>query len=485
MIDPDSRIHGERSPTSAEAVARIIDRDAVLGVSGFGRVGYPKAVPEALADRDGDYTLTVVSGGGVGPEIDDVLAGAGHVARRFPYQSSATLRAAANEGRVAFHDRHIARFADEIRQERTASVDVAVVEAVAVGDDWLVPSTSIGHTASFVTAADRLVVEVNEAQPLALQRLHDVYRRGQPPNREPIPLDRPGGRIGSPRVSFDPSKLDAVVCTDRPDTPYTFRDPSERDERIADHLSAFLAREMNRNPVLSDALTIEFGVGSLGNALAGALGNVDFGDRDLRYFGEVVQDGLLDLLDDGTIAAASATSLALSTESQERFFERIDDYASDVVLRPAAVSNSPTLIDRFGVVAVNSALEVDLYGNVNSTHIGGTQLVNAIGGSGDFSRNAAVPIIALPSTASDGDISRIVPMVPHVDHTEHDVSIVVTEQGTADLRGLSPLKRARRLIDACAHPDFRTDLQAYLDRAIEAGGHVPHDLPTAFDWTDE
>jgi len=190
---------------------------------------------------------------------------------------------------------------------------------------------------------------------------------------------------------------------------------------------------------------LQFGVGSLGNALMGVISKVDFGDRDLIYYGEVIQDGLLDLLDEGRLRSASATSLALSAAGQDRLFNHVDRYADDVVLRPADVSNSPVLIDRFGVVAVNSALEVDLYGHVNSTHVNGSRVLNGIGGSGDFTRNAPLSVIALSSTVS-GDISRIVPMVTHVDHTEHDVDVIVTEQGVADLRGTSPVERAERLV---------------------------------------
>ncbi|HET7323478.1 MAG TPA: acetyl-CoA hydrolase/transferase C-terminal domain-containing protein, partial [Halococcus sp.] len=147
------------------------------------------------------------------------------------------------------------------------------------------------------------------------------------------------------------------------------------------------------------------------------------------------------------------------------------------------VSNNPALIEQFGVVGVNSAVAVDLYGNANATHIGGTDIISGIGGSGDFNRNCRVGIIALPSTAGSGDISRIVPLVTHVDHTEHDHSIVVTEYGVADLRGRSPRERMESLIEI-AHPAFRDALYAYRDRALDNGGHVPFDRETAFSWHD-
>ncbi|ELZ51240.1 succinate CoA transferase [Halorubrum coriense DSM 10284] len=482
---PATRLGGDLPFAAPEEAAALVPETATLLVSGFGGVGYPKLVPEALAAADDERDLTVVSGGGVGDEIDRDLVESGDMARRYPFVPNETSRAAANEGRIQFHDRHISRLADEVRfgglRAGMRGETIAVVEAVAVGPDWLVPSTSIGHTPAYVGVADRIVVEVNRAQPIDLARVHDVHVRDDPPNRRPIPLDDPLGETDGPAVRFDPGKLAAVVETDRADDPYEFREVSPTDEAIAENLGAFLKAELDRNPLLADAVNLQFGVGSLGNALMGALSDVDFGDRDLAYVGEVVQDGLLDMLDAGDLRGASATSLALSSEGQERLFADVERYAEDVVLRPADVSNAPELIDRFGVVGVNSAVEVDLYGNVNATHIGGTRVVNGIGGGGDFARNSRLGVVALPSTAVGGDVSRIVPLTPHVDHSEHDASVIVTEHGVADLRGRSPRERAEALT-AVADPSFREALDDYRARAGAGGGNTPHHLPSAFSW---
>ena len=482
---PDVRLGGDLPIASPEAAAALVPATATLLVSGFGGVGYPKLVPEALAAADDARELTVVSGGGVGDEIDRALVESGDMARRYPFVPNETSRAAANDGRIEFHDRHISRLADEVRfgglRAGLRGESIAVCEAVAVGPDWLVPSTSVGHTPAYVGAADRLIVEVNRAQPVELARVHDVHVRGDPPHRDPIPLDGPLGETDGPAVRFDPEKLAAVVETDRPDDPYEFRDVSPTDEAIAENLGAFLEAELDRNPLFDEAANLQFGVGSLGNALMGALADVDFGDRPVSYVGEVVQDGLLDMLDAGDLRGASATSLALSAEGQARLFDDVERYAEDVVLRPADVSNAPELIDRFGVVGVNSAVEVDLYGNVNATHLGGTRVVNGIGGGGDFARNCRLGVVALPSTAVGGDVSRIVPLTPHVDHTEHDASVIVTEHGVADLRGRSPRERAEALVEV-ADPTFREALDAYRDRAAAEGGNTPHDLETAFSW---
>lgn len=471
MTDAD-RIAADLSVIDAGDAADIVDPNDVVLVSGFGGVGYPKRVPEELAADDRDLSLTVISGGGVGGEIDDMLVESDQMARRFPFQTQDVSRRAINGGEIAFHDRHISRFGDEVRLGDFGNPDVAIIEAVAVGEDWLIPSTSIGHTPSFIAAADRLIVEVNRSQPRALEHVHDVYQRDMPPERDPIPIESPVDSISSPEVSFAPEKLAGVVETEHADDPYDFREPNTVDTTIADNLGAFLEAELERNPILAERICLQFGVGSLGNALMGALSEIDFGDNEVVYFGEVFQDGLLDAIDDGLLSGASATSLALSEEGQERLFEDVERYSEDVVLRPADVSNNPALIDQFGVVGVNSAVDVDLYGNANATHIGGTNLVNGIGGGGDFNRNCRLGIIALPTTAGGGEISRIVPNVPHVDHTEHDHSVIVTEHGVADLRGLSPAERMDAIVDV-AHPNFRDDLRQYRDRALDGGGHVP------------
>lgn len=482
MAELAPRLDGEFPITSAEKAASLIDPGDTVVVSGFGSVGYPKAVPLALTERDEPLYLTLISGGSVGDEIDVDLVKSGHVTRRFPYQSRAASRQRINAGEIDFHDRHISRLGTELGFGNFGSVDVAVIEAVSVGEDWLIPSMSIGSTPAFVSTADHLIVEINDAQPRSLQRIHDVYCRGRPPDQSPIPLENPDDRIGGPRIKFDPDKLVAVVRTERPDDTFTFKSPGEIYGTIAANLRRFLAEEMDRNPIYSDAMYFQFGVGSLGNALMGALEELDFGNREAAYFGEVIQDGLLKMLESDTFSFASATSLALSEEGRSMFFDDFDSYVDDVVLRPASLSNSPALIERFGVVAINSALEVDIYGNVNSTHVSGSKILNAIGGSGDFNRHSPVAITALPSQTADGEVSRIVPMVPHVDHTEHDVDVIVTEQGIADLRGLVPSERAEVLINNCAHPEIRQDLHEYVDRGASQGGHISTDLETALDW---
>ncbi|WP_137290460.1 acetyl-CoA hydrolase/transferase C-terminal domain-containing protein [Natronorubrum halophilum] len=475
------RLEGSIEPVDAATAAAHVDTDAVVAVSGFGGVGYPKALPLALADDDRELALTIISGGSVGKEIDTALVEAGAIARRYPYQARAAAREAVNDETIAYQDRFISKLGDEVTLGHVPTPDVAIVEAVAIGDGWFVPSLSIGHTAAYVRAAETLLVEVNDSIPREVGLFHDVYERALPPNRSPIPLEHPAERIGEARIEFEPTTLLAVVETETADDPYSFREPSATDREIASNLATFLESELDRCSIFDDRIALQFGVGSLGNALMGALSSIDFGDRDVFYYGEVFQDGLLEMIENGTLSGASATAFALSSDGQQRLFHDIDQYSESVVLRPADLSNSPALIDRFGVVGINSAVEVDLYGHANSTHVGGSRVLNGVGGSGDFNRNAALSITTLPSRRG-AETSCLVPMCPHVDHTEHDVSVVITEQGVADLRGRSPRERSRLLIEQCSHPQFVDDLEAYVARGEAAGGHIPHHLESAFSW---
>ncbi|OYR42730.1 acetyl-CoA hydrolase [Halorubrum sp. Ib24] len=478
----ERRLHGDVPTVDAEAAAAAVDADATVLTSGFGSVGYPKAIPLALASSPRDLSLTLVASGKVGDEIDVDLVGSGQVERRFSYQSSRVAREKTDAREIAFSDRNASSIGDEVQYGGLVDPDVAVVEAVAVGEDWFVPSTSLGQVPAFVEAADELYVELNRHQPLELQALHDVYRPDAPPDRGPIPLSDPGERIGTAHVGFDPENLAGVVETEIPDSTYTFRDPTDDDLAIAANLGSFLREELDRSPVFDDAVHLQFGVGSLGNALMGELQALDFGDREVVYFGELIQDGLFDMLDEGGLAAASATSLALTDEGQARLFEDVERYAEDVVLRPADVSNHPGLIDQFGVIGVNSAIEFDLYGNVNSTHVRGERMINGVGGSADFNRNSLITVCALPSALNDGAVSRVVPQTFHVDHTEHDVDVFVTEQGVADVRGLSPVERAELIVDRCAHPEFAPGLRSYLDDVCEREYHIPQDVERAAEW---
>ena len=475
----------------AEAAAALIRPGMTVGMSGFTGAGYPKAVPKALAariteahERGESFRLRVLTGASTAPELDGALARAGGIDFRLPYQSDPELRARINDGEIEYMDLHLGHVAQYAWFGFLGKIDLAIVEATAIlPDGRLLPSTSVGNNKTWLDLADQVIVEVNHRQPLGLDGMHDIYYgTALPPERKPIPLLAPGDRIGEPYLRVDPAKIVAVVDTDAPDRIGRFTPPDAVSKRIAGHLVEFFRHEIKAGRLSERLLPLQSGVGNIANAVLAGLREGGF--RGLSAFTEVIQDGMLQLIGDGTIEMASATSFSLSPEGVDEFVRNIERYRSRIVLRPQEMSNHGELIRRLGVIGINGLVEADLYGNVNSTHVAGSRIINGIGGSGDFARNGFLSCFVTPSTAKGGAISAIVPMVSHVDHTEHDVGVVVTEQGLADLRGLSPKQRARAIIANCAHPEYRPQLQDYFDRACRDshGKHTPHLLPEALAW---
>ena len=202
--------------------------------------------------------------------------------------------------------------------------------------------------------------------------------------------------------------------------------------------------------------------------------------RPFQMYTEVLQDSVLRLIMQGRVKFVSTCALTLSHEMQSFMYGNMDFFRPRVLLRPQEISNSPEIVRRLGVISINTAIEADFSGSINSTHVMGHNLMNGIGGSGDFTRNAYLSIFVCPSTAKNGSISSIVPLVSHQDHSEHSVQVIVTEQGVADLRGLTPDERAVRIIDNCAHPEYRDDLHRQLESM--KGGHAPLDIGSAFEF---
>ncbi|WP_343991351.1 acetyl-CoA hydrolase/transferase family protein [Nocardioides dubius] len=476
----------------ADAAAALIENGDNVGISGFTGAGYPKAVPTALHDRmtaaherGEEFRIGLWTGASTAPDADGVLARAHGVGTRLPYNSDPTMRALINSGEVDYIDAHLSHSAQHMWFGFYGRLDVAVVEVTAIlPGGLLVPSSSVGNNKTWLEQADRVILEVNHWQPREFEGFHDVYYgTALPPHRRPLELTEPMQRIGEPYLRVDPAKVVAVVETDRADRNSPFSAPDATSAAIAEHVVAFLRAEVAAGRMPENLLPLQSGVGNVANAVLAGLDASDF--TDLVAFTEVIQDGMLDLLDSGTLRAASATSFGLSDVGVARFMENISAYKGRILLRSEEISNHPELVRRLGVIAMNGLLEADIYGNVNSTHVMGSAIMNGIGGSGDFARNAFLNFFLTPSTAKNGAISAIVPMVSHVDHTEHDVHVIVTEHGLADLRGLSPRARAVRIIEQCADPRFRPALLDYTERAWAQrpdARHTPHLLDEALSW---
>lgn len=470
--------------TSAEAAAEWIRDGMVVGMSGFTRAGDAKAVPLALAERarKDPLKITLMTGASLGSDIDRTLAEVGAIARRMPFQADPTLRDAINRGEVMFIDHHLSETVELLRTRQIPGIDVAVIEAVAITETGgIVPTTSIGNSASFAILADKVIVEINTSQAPQLEGLHDIFIPRHRPQREPMPLMTVSDRIGVPAIEIPPEKIVAIVLTDKADSTSTVLPADAETEAIAGHLVEFFKREVALGRLTERLLPLQAGIGTVANAVMSGLASGPF--QHLTMYSEVLQDSTFDLFDAGKLDFASGSSITLSPARAASVFGDLARYKDRLVLRTQEVSNHPEIIRRLGIIALNTALEADIYGNVNSTHVLGTHVMNGIGGSGDFARNAYLSIFATKSVAKGGAVSSIVPMVSHVDHVPQDVDILVTEIGLADLRGLAPRERARAIIANCAAPPYSDMLRDYHEQAVaKRGGQTPHLLEQAFSW---
>lgn len=471
--------------TPDEAAALIFD-GAMIGFSGFTPAGAAKAVPKALAARARQMhaegkplAVRVLTGASTGANLDEALAQANAVAWRAPYQSSKTLRQRINAQQCQFMDLHLSHVAQMIEFGFLGNLDFAVVEASDITPDGRVYlTTSSGISPSVLRHADKVIIELNRHHSTRLYEMHDVTILPPPPHRSSIPIFHPMTKIGVPFANVDPAKVVGIVETDEPDGVAGFDEPDAVSAKIAEHIIAFLMNEMCAGRIPPEFLPLQSGVGNVANAVMLGLGaNPDV--PPFYMYSEVFQDALVDLMLDGRVLGSSATSLTLSESQLQRVYSDFNFFGPRVVLRPQEISNNPGVVRRLGVIAINTILEMDIYGCANSTHVCGTNLMNGVGGSGDFVRNSYLSILVAPSVAKGGRISAVVPMCSHVDHNEHSVQILVTEQGLADLRGLGPIERAETIISKCAHPAYREYLYQYLEDAPM--GHFRHDLAKVFE----
>ncbi|MDJ0330077.1 acetyl-CoA hydrolase/transferase family protein [Planococcus sp. S3-L1] len=472
----------ERVVTPEEAASWIQD-GMTLGLSGFTRAGDVKAVPFALVKRaeNESFKVNVFTGASLGSDIDRLFAEAGIVNKRLPFQAEPAMRKKINDGEMLFVDHHLSHTAEWVRTGVTEPIDFAIVEALSItADGMIIPTTSVGNSAVFAKHAKNIIVEINMAQPQLFEGLHDIYDTGKQGERLPIPVTAVDQRIGTVGIPIDMEKVRGIVFTEQLDSPSTIVPPDEDTEIMAGHLLEFLRAEIRAGRLTESLAPLQSGIGSVANAVLHGMVDSEF--KDLQVYSEVLQDAVFDLMDAGKVNFASCCSITLSEPKMKQVFGEFENYRNKIIMRPQEISNHPEIIRRLGLISINTALEFDMYGNVNSTHVSGTNMMNGIGGSGDFARNARLAIFVTKSIAKGGNISSVVPFVSHVDHTEHDVDVVVTEQGYADLRGLAPRERVEVILKNCVHPSYRAQLRAYYDEALTRGGQTPHVLEKAFSW---
>lgn len=482
---------------SAEETLPLFRDGMYLGFSGFAE-GHPKTVPALLADHveknnlAGKMRFNVFTGASIGSDVDNRWSRLRMIDRRWPFQSGDTIRLAINEGAVSFGDRHLSMFAQDFGYgfytlENGGKIDIGIIEASCITEDGgIVPTFAVGIVAEIVARAEKIIVEINTCV-RSFEGLHDCVAFAAPPDKGVYPIHQVHDRIGATSIPCDPRKIVAIVESCKEPVARPLGPPDRTSERIAGHIIGFLRQEVSCGRLPEHLLPLQSGVGTIANAVFGGLLHSPF--THLEVWTEVFQDTLMDLYDAGKLDHVSAASFSLSQQGLKRLFENWERYTKNTVIRPIQITNHPEPVRRLGLIAMNTPIEFDIYGQVNSSLVNGSYMLNGIGGSGEFTRNAYLSIMHTPSTRPTRNdphgISCVLPMVTHVDHTEHDIDILVTEQGLADLRGLAPKQRAQRIIDQCAHPHYRPLLQEYLDRATreclsKGRGHEPHMLHKVF-----
>ena len=463
---------------SAEEAAEFVQNGMNVGVSGFTIPGNPKKVPPAIAakarrehEAGREFRINLFSGASTNDYTDGELSRAHAINFRAPYQSSPELRPRINAGELHYNDRHLSEMAQEFRYNYYGKMDVAIIEAQSITDDGeIVLGTAVGNSPTWLKVADKVIVEINDQLPETIRGLHDIYLPLDPPNRREIPIYSAHDRAGKPTAHVDPKKVLGVVYTSFPlGKNEAFTPVDETTRRIGENVCQFLIDEMASGRMPKSFLPIQSGVGNIANAVLDSLES-STQIPAFEMYTEVVQDSVLKLLESGRCKFASTCSMTFSHEAMVEFFNHSAQLHDKLLMRPSEISNNPEVIRRIGVISMNTAIEADLFGNINSSHVSGTRLMNGIGGSGDFTRNAYTSIFMCPSIKKDDCISTIVPMVTHVDHTVHSVDIIVTDQGVADLRFKDPNQCAEEIIEKAAHPVYRPLLREYLSLCKQ--GHV-------------
>jgi succinate CoA transferase len=470
---------------TAQEAAQLVKHGDTIGISGFTPAGTAKAVTKEIAaiakeehEAGRPYQINILTGASTGDSCDGVLARTKAIKYRAPYTTNSDYRKAVNCGEIAYNDINLSQTAQEIRYGFLGKVNTAIIEACEVTDDGRIYLTAAGGiTPTIANLADRIIVELNTYHSKSMMGAHDVYEPLDPPYRQPLNVCKPSDRIGKPYVKVDPKKIVGVVEVSLPDEARGFAESDPLTDQIGQNVANFLAADMKAGRIPASFLPLQSGVGNIANAVLGALGR-DESIPAFEMYTEVIQDSVIDLMRQGRVKFGSACSLTVTNDCLQGIYNDMDFFKDKFVLRPSEISNNPEIIRRLGIISINTAIEADLYGNVNSTHICGTKMMNGIGGSADFTRNAYISIFTCPSTAKGGKISAIVPFVSHVDHNEHSVKIIATEQGVADLRGKSPNQRAQAIIENCVHPDYKQILWDYIKIANK--NQTSHNLSAAF-----
>ena len=470
---------------SAEEAASHIKNGDNVATSGFTASGTPKVVTVALAEKarrehekGNPFRINLYTGASTNDYVDGALTRANAIGQRMPYQGTPDTRKAANDGEINYYDPHLSHVSQDMRYGFVGDIDVAIIEVTEMNPSGeVILGAGLGQSPTIAKMAKKVIIEYSSYYRTSFRGFHDNYIPENPPRRREIPIYKPSDRIGDTVLRIDPGKIIGVVPSNESESIRSFTELTDVTRAIGNNVADFLARELKAGRIPKEFLPIQSGVGNVANAALYGLAEHP-GIPRFEMFTEVVQDAVMDLMEKGKCSFASTCGFAFSDDAMLHFMDNIDFYRDKLLMRPSEISNHPEIVRRLGLIAMNTALECDIFGFINSTHVGGTYMMNGIGGSGDFCRNAWLSIFLCPSIQKGGRISSIVPMVSHVDHTDHCARVIVTEQGVADLRGKDPRQRALHIIENCVHPDYKEIMWDYIKLAPT--GHMPHTLRAAF-----
>lgn len=475
---------------TAQEAAAMIQNGQTLGLSGFTPAGTAKSIPEALAqkahiehEQGRPFQVNVFTGASTGQSCDGELADEHALNFRAPYTTNSDFRKHVNLGEIHYSDLNLSNMATQIRQGYLGPVHWADIEACAiekVGDKARIYLTAAGGISPTIArlAEKGVFVELNAFHSPKSIGIHDVYEIEDHPYRKPIMITKANDRIGRPYVEIPADRILGVVECNIPDEARSFKDPDPITTQIGQNVADFLLDNLKKGLIPPTFLNLQSGVGSGANAVLGALGKCEQ-VPNFNIFTEVLQDAPVKLMEEGRVLSASCCSLTVTNDCLRNIYDNMDFFRDKLVLRPSEISNNPEVIARIGVCSLNTAIEADIYGHVNSTKICGTKMMNGIGGSADFTNNAYLSIFTCGSTTKNGAISSIVPFASHIDHTNHFIDAIITERGVADLRGKSDMDKAKAIIEV-AHPDYQPLLKEYLRISERYGGHTHHCLSAAF-----
>lgn len=457
--------------TDAKTAAQIVQSGMTVAMSGFG-FGDPKAIPYEMIKNTHD--LKIIQSAGKSQRLLTALAESGAVKRYAPFQLCKAMRNEINSGKIEYMDIHLSELEEKIASGELGHIDVAIIECCKVNADGsFVPTLSVGASVAMVQCADKVLLEINTAVPSELEGIHDIHN-----DINYVP-EKIFEKSGTNAIPCPVEKLAGIVITDEPEEDIVKGKSGGVGGSIAKSVLSIITDEI-KSGNLPENFTFQSGVGDVANSVIGKFREAGF--KDLTLYSGLLSDSSLDLVLDGIVKEASACALHLSTKGFQKLYDNLETVKKHVVLRSQSISNGASQIKKFSPVSMNMALEIDIYGNVNSTHAFGSKMMNGVGGAADFSTNSSISMFMTPSIVGGGKISCIVPKVPHVDNCARDVDYVITEIGYANLKGKTPLERAESIIENCAHPDYRQALRDYVEtsKKVTNNFYEPTDLEKAF-----